>query len=82
MEYRCFCCNKNYQHKFVEKLINNLLIPIHFPTRITVYFLLRKGFYHYEYMGDLEKVIETSLPEKENFYSLLNMEYITDAKSL
>ena len=30
-------------------------------------------------MDDLEKLIETSLPEKEDFYSHLNMEDITDA---
>ena len=41
--------------------------------------LLRKGVYHYEYMDDLEKFNETSLPEKEDFYNHLNMEDITDA---
>ena len=41
--------------------------------------LLRKGVYHYEYMDDLEKFNETSLPEKEDFYNYLNMEDITDA---
>ena len=29
-------------------------------------------------MDDWEKFIETTLPEKENFYSNLNMEDITD----
>ena len=38
-----------------------------------------KGVYHYEYMDDLEKFNETSLPEKEDFYNYLNMEDITDA---
>ena len=41
--------------------------------------LLRKHFSPYEYMGDWEKFIETLLPEKEDFYSHLNMEDITDA---
>ena len=40
--------------------------------------LLRKGVYPYEYMNDWEKFNETSLPEKEDFYSHLNMEDITD----
>ena len=40
--------------------------------------LLRKGVYPYEYMDDWEKFKETSLPEKEDFYSHLNMESITD----
>ena len=41
--------------------------------------LLRKGVYPYEYMDDWEKFNETTLPEKEEFYSNLNMEDITDA---
>ena len=41
--------------------------------------LLRKGVYSYEYMDDWEKFNETILPEKEEFYSNLNMEDITDA---
>ena len=41
--------------------------------------LLRKGAYPYEYMVDWEKFDETTLPEKEEFYSNLNMEEITDA---
>ena len=40
--------------------------------------MLRKGVHPYEYMDDLEKFNETSLPE-EDFYSHLNMENITDA---
>ena len=41
--------------------------------------MLRKRVYPYEYMDDHEKFNETSLPEKEDFYSHLNMEHITDA---
>ena len=41
--------------------------------------LLRKGVYPYGYMDDWEKFNQTTLPEKEEFYSNLNMEYITDA---
>ena len=40
--------------------------------------MLWKGVYPYEYMDDWEKFNETSLPEKEDFYSHLNMEDITD----
>ena len=41
--------------------------------------LLRKGVYPYEYMADWEKFSETSLPEKEDFYSHLNLADITGA---
>ena len=39
--------------------------------------LLGKCVYPYEYMDDLETFNETSLIEKEDFYSHLNMEDIT-----
>ena len=41
--------------------------------------LLQQGVYPYEYMDDWEKFNEALLPEKEDFYSHLNMEDITDA---
>ena len=40
---------------------------------------MQKGVYPYEYMDDWEKFNKTSSPEKEDFYSHLNMENITDA---
>ena len=41
--------------------------------------LLRKVVYPYEYMDEWEKFNETSLPEKEEFYSNLIIEDTTDA---
>ena len=41
--------------------------------------LLRKGVYPYEYMNNWPKLNKTLLHEKEDFYSHLNMEDITDA---
>ena len=41
--------------------------------------MLRKSVYHYEYMDNWKKFNKTLLPEKEDFYSNLNMENITDA---
>ena len=41
--------------------------------------MLQKIVYPYEYMDDWENFSESSLPEKEDFYSHLNMENITDA---
>ena len=40
--------------------------------------LLRKGVYPYEYMDTWERFNEISLPSKEDFYSNLNMEDISD----
>ena len=41
-------------------------------------FLLKKGVYPYECMDSWEKFDETSLPPKEDFYSELNLEGISD----
>ena len=42
--------------------------------------LLWKSGYPYEYINDWQKLnIETSLPEKDDFYSQLNIENISDA---
>ena len=40
--------------------------------------LLRKGVYPYKYKDSWERFDETSLPDKEVFYSKLNIEDITD----
>ena len=75
------CCHKNYQHKFDEKLKEWFFNTYKFSNHNIKKFilLLWKGVYPYEYMDDWEKFNETSLPEKEDFYSHLNMEDITDA---
>ena len=41
--------------------------------------LLRKVVYPYEHMDDWKKIIETILPEKEEFCSNLTMKDIMDA---
>ena len=40
---------------------------------------IRKGAYPYEYMDDWQKFNKTTLPEKEKFYSQLNVDAITEA---
>ena len=40
--------------------------------------LTRKGVYPYDYVSSLDKLSETQLPQKEEFYSKLNDEDITD----
>ena len=36
VEYKCLCCNRNYQQKFDEKLRNDFLIHTHFLTTIII----------------------------------------------
>ena len=81
MKYKCLSCNKDYSNKLDEKLKKRCKSTFKFYDNDINKFtlLLRKGVYPYEYMGDWEKFNETTLPEKEEFYSNLNMEDITDA---
>ena len=74
------CCNKNYQHKFDEKLKERFINTYKFSNRENNNFilLLRKGVYPYYYMYDRKKFNGTLLPEKEDFYSQLNRDDITD----
>ena len=78
------CSNKNYQHKFDEKLKEQFFNTYKFSNHSNNKFilLLRKVVYPYEYMNDWEKFNEISLPEKEDFYSHVNMEDITDVDSV
>ena len=81
IEYKCSICNKNCQIKLYEKLRERFFNTYKFSNHDNNKFilLLRKGVYPYKYMNDWQKFNETSLPEKEGFYSHLNMEDITDA---
>ena len=74
-------CNKNYQHKFDEKLKERFFNAYKFSNHDNnkLILLLRKCVYPNEYMDYWEKFNEASSPEKEDFYSHLNMEDITDA---
>ena len=69
------CCNKNCQYKFDENLKKRLFNTYKFSDNDNNKFilLLPKGVYPYEYMDDWEKHNKKSLPEKEDFYSHLNM---------
>ena len=74
------CSNKNYQQNFDEQLKERFFNAYKFSKHNNNKFilLLRKGIYPYEYFNDQEKFNQTLLPEKEDFYSHLNVEDITD----
>ena len=78
--FRCFRCQKNYEKNFNKDLIQRFANTYKFCNGDLNKFvlLLRKGVYPYEYMDSWQRFGETSLPDKEAFYSNLNMEYITN----
>ena len=78
--FRCFECKKNYKKEFNKYLIERFANIYEFCNEDINEFilLLRKGVYPSEYMDSWERFDETSLPDKEAFYSSLNMENITE----
>ena len=78
--FRCFSCKKNYEKDFNKELIERFANIYEFCNGDLNKFilLLKKGVYPYEYMDNWERFDETSLPDKESFYSSLNMENIDD----
>ena len=78
--FRCCKCKMNYKIDFDKELINKFSSIYDFCKGDINKFilLLRKGVYPYEYMDSWNKFSETSLPDKKDFYSCLNMENITD----
>ena len=70
----------NIIRKFNKELIKRFASTYGFCNKDLNKFilLLRKGVYPYEYMDNWERFNETSLPNKESFYSNLNMEYIEE----
>ena len=81
IKYRSLYCNKDYSNKLDEKLKKRFKSAFKFSDNDINKFilLLRKSVYPYEYINEWEKFYETALPEKEEFFSNLNLEDITDA---
>ena len=81
IKYKWLSFNNDYSNKINEEFKKRFKSTFKFSNNDIDRFilLLRKMFYLYECMDDWEKFNETILPEKEEFYSNLNMEDITDA---
>ena len=77
---KCFNCEQYYKKKINKELIKRFASTYEFCNKDLNKFilLLRKGVYPYEYMDNWERFEETSLLNKESFYSNLNMENIDD----
>ena len=75
---KCFNCKQYHEKGFNKELIKMFASTYEFCNKDLNKFilLLRKGVYPYEYMDNWERFDETSLPNKESFYSNLNMENI------
>ena len=75
------CCNRNYHHKFDEKLkerfVNTYKFSNYYNNKFVL--MLRKGVCPCEYIDDWEKFNEISISRKKDFYSYLNIKDITDA---
>ena len=81
IKYKRLSCNVDYLKKIDKELKKRLKNTFKFSNDNINKFilLLSKGVYPYEYMDDWEKFNETSLLEKEEFFSNQNMEDITGA---
>ena len=82
IECKCLCCNKSYERKCNETIWERFFNAYSFSSNHDnnkFILLLRKGVYPCEYVDGGEIFNEILSPKKENFYSHLNTEDITDA---
>ena len=77
---KCFNCKTYYEKDFNKELLKRFANTYELCNKNLNKFilLLRKVVYPYEYMDNWARFDETSLPNKEYFYSKLNMENIDD----
>ena len=82
----CYNCKQHvinvaivsYRKKFNKELIKRFAYEFCNNDLNKFVLLLRKGVYPYEYADTWERFSEISLPSKEDFYSNLNIEDISD----
>ena len=79
LTFRCFEYKKSFKKDFNKDLIKRFPSTYEFCNKDINKFilLLIKGIYPYEYTDSWKRFDKTSLPEKEAFYSSLNIENIT-----
>ena len=84
IKYKCLSRNKIYSSKIDDELKKRFKNTFKFSHNDINKFilLLRKVAYPYDKMDNWEKFNEITLPEKEDFYSNLTMEGITDADDI
>ena len=77
--YKCLEC-QDTSYKPLQPLIDKFANTYRLCNNDNHKFilLLRKGVYPYEYIDDWKRFNETELPSKEDFYSNLCLESITD----
>ena len=73
--FKCFNCKSYYEKDFNKELIKKFASTYEICNGNLNKFilLLRKGVYPYEYMDNWKRLNETSLPNKESFYSNLKI---------
>ena len=79
--FKCFNCKQNYEKDFNKESIKKFANTYEFCNgNLNKFILLLNSFcvYPYEYMDNLERFNETSLPNKGSFYTNLDMENIDD----
>ena len=79
--FNCLKCSKNHKNYFNKYLTKKFANTYKFCDGDINKFclMLKKGVYPYKYIDSWKRFNETLLPNKEDFYSNLNMEDITNA---
>ena len=72
-----FIDSMQFMNSSLDKLVSNLPAEAFTYTSQELDLMTRKGVYPYDYMDSFDKFNE-QLPSKEEFYSILNDEHITD----
>ena len=74
LTFNCLKCSRNHKKHLNKYLIKRLANTYRFcDGDIKFYLMIRKGVNPYKYMDSCKRFDETSLPDKDDFYSNLNI---------